>query len=237
MATLKLSRQCSGKPEIFYSLQGEGPNIGLPSVFLRLATCNLKCSWCDTKYTWDWTQYDYESEVIILDNSVIEKEITSFNCSRLIVTGGEPLLQQNALIPLLDSLSSKGIVSEIETNGTIVPSEEMVRLVSQWNISPKITNSSNSKKLRESPKALKAFNSLSNSYFKFVIAAPDDIDEVSNLTQMYGIPPGRTILMPEGVTPTDILSKGHWLSEICIRKGFRFSTRLHILIWGDKRGK
>ncbi len=237
MSTLKISRQSSGKPEIFYSFQGEGLNTGLPSVFLRLATCNLECSWCDTKYTWDWAQYDYESEVILLDNSVIEKEIISFNCSRLIVTGGEPLLQQNALIPLLDSLRSKGIESEIETNGTIKPSTEMVKLVSQWNISPKITNSSNSRRRRESPGAIKVFKTLTNSYFKFVIVAPSDIDEVCNLIQLHGIPADRTILMPEGITPTEILSKGRWLSEICISKGFRFSTRLHILTWGDERGR
>ena len=84
---LRISRQPSGEPEIFHSLQGEGVTASRPSVFLRLATCNLACSWCDTKYTWDWDSYDYEREVVSLSVSEVEERVMEFRCPRLVITG------------------------------------------------------------------------------------------------------------------------------------------------------
>ena len=106
---LKVSRMPSGEPEIFRSLQGEGITAGAPSVFLRLATCNLSCTWCDTKYTWDWERYDFKQEVVSLSSTEVEGRVVSFDCPRLVITGGEPLLQQKELAPLATSL--KGAAS------------------------------------------------------------------------------------------------------------------------------
>ena len=97
---LRVSRQKSGEPEIFYSLQGEGASIGVPTVFLRLATCNLTCTWCDTRYTWDWQGYDYDKEVMSLPVEDVEKRVLEFGCPRLVITGGEPMMQQKALASL-----------------------------------------------------------------------------------------------------------------------------------------
>ena len=96
---LRVSRQPSGEPEIFHSLQGEGVTAGRPSVFLRLATCNLACSWCDTKYTWDWDSYENEREVVSLFVSEVEERLLRFGCPRLVITGGEPLMQQTGPAP------------------------------------------------------------------------------------------------------------------------------------------
>ncbi len=112
--------------EIFYSVQGEGVNAGLPSVFLRLAVCNLQCSWCDTKYTWDWKQYDYNKEVHKMNAEQIKEQILKYGCRHIVITGGEPMLQQEELAGLLVSLKKVGFEAEIETNGTILPNDSMV---------------------------------------------------------------------------------------------------------------
>ena len=234
---LRVSRMPSGEPEIFHSLQGEGLTAGTPSVFLRLGMCNLTCVWCDTKYTWDWDSYDYEREVVSLSLEEVEERVLRFECPHLVITGGEPLMQQKALAPLALSLKSQGFYCEVETNGTLVPGPEMVEAVSQWNVSPKLDNSGNEPARREMPEALRVFRGLDTAYFKFVIVEPADVEEVSGLAGRYEIPSERVILMPEGVTRQAIESRGQWLAQACTERGFRFSTRLHILLWGDERGR
>ncbi len=234
---LKVSRKPSGEPEVFYSLQGEGATIGTPTVFLRLALCNLTCTWCDTRYTWDWKHYDFKREVLALPAEELERRIVEFGCPHLVITGGEPLMQQQKLAPLALSLRQRGFYIEVETNGTLAPSAAMVAAVSQWNVSPKLANSGNSPQRREVPQALAAFRDLSNSYFKFVLVEPADLEEVCRLVERYALPPQRTILMPEGTTPEAITARGKWVAQACAQRGFRFSTRLHILLWGDERGR
>ncbi len=234
---LRVSRQISGEPEVFYSLQGEGPTLGTPSVFLRLATCNLACRWCDTKYTWDWANHDYNREVISMDWRQVEERLLGYPCRNMVITGGEPLLQQEALAPLVGSVKRAGFRVEVETNGTIAPSPEMAEAIDQWNVSPKLSNSGNFKDRREVPGVLEAFRLLPGAYFKFVVVTPSDVDEVCALRDNYGLPPQRIILMPEGQNPDALRDRSQWLSEACIKEGFRFSTRLHILLWGDERGR
>jgi len=234
---LRVSRMPNGEPEIFRSIQGEGITAGTPSVFLRLATCNLACTWCDTKYTWDWERYDYDREVAILSEDDVEERVVSLECPHLVITGGEPLLQQKALAPLALSLKGRGFYCEVETNGTLPPEPDMVEAVSQWNISPKLANSGNDASRREVADSLHTFQKLSNAYFKLVVVERSDVDEVSDLVQRYDIPPERVLLMPEGTAPETIRTRGVWLAEACADRGFRFSTRLHILLWGDERGR
>jgi len=104
---LRVSKQPGGLPEIFHSLQGEGPTIGTATVFLRLATCNLACTWCDTKYTWDWDHYRYDDEVISMETSSVRDSILAFDCPHLVITGGEPLLQQRDLTGLVAVVESR----------------------------------------------------------------------------------------------------------------------------------
>src|SRR6266702_705266 len=196
--------------EIFCSVQGEGPNAGKKAVFLRMALCNLTCEWCDTKYTWDWKNYDYEKEVKERSNEQVKRELLSHGIRHLVLTGGEPLLQQHLLVPLLSSLKELGFFVEVETNCTISPLSELIALVDQWNISPKLENSGNSASVREKPETYIFFRQLSNAYFKYVVDAPEDLAEVQMLAEKYAIPVGRIILMPEARTREELATKGEW---------------------------
>lgn len=234
---LKVSRMPSAEPEIFRSIQGEGVSVGEPAVFLRLATCNLACTWCDTKYTWDWQQYDIKKDVMALSAEDAERRVTAFGCPRLVITGGEPLLQQDELAPLASSLKRSGFFIEVETNGTIAPSRTMTSAVAQWNVSPKLANSGNRPKRREVPEALQVFARLSHAYWKFVVVEPGDVDEACALAERYGVPTDRIVLMPEGTTRGVLRERGEWLARACAERGLRYSPRLHIELWGARRGR
>lgn len=234
---LKVSRQPSGEPEIFHSIQGEGVNAGTPAVFLRLALCNLTCTWCDTKYTWDWDNYEIKKELISLSEKEVIGRILRFNRPHLIITGGEPMLQQKELAVLTTSLIHQGFYCELETNGTISPSPTMINNISQWNVSPKTTGSGNKRGKREVTRAINAFRELNNVYFKFVIESREDIKEVTQLVNSYDISSNRVILMPEGTTSQILQERGKWIADVCKEQGYLFSTRLHIMLWGDNRGR
>ena len=147
------------------------------------------------------------------------------------------MLQQRHLAPLALSLKTRGFVIEVETNGTVAPSQVMADAVSQWNVSPKTESSGNPAGRREVPEALRSFRDLGNAYFKFVVVEESDVADVRAFVERYGLPEERVILMPEGTTPEALRERGQWLAEACARLGFRYSTRLHILLWGDQRGR
>ena len=234
---LKVSRRSGGEPEIFHSIQGEGVSMGVPSVFLRLATCNLTCGWCDTKYTWDWRNFDYQTEVMELAGDEIQRGVMAFDCRHVVITGGEPMLQQADLAPLVEALAADGYTFEVETNGTIIPDPGMLRHIGQWNVSPKLRTSGNTQEQREIPQALETFARLPEAYFKFVVTGESDVEEVCALRDRYNLTPDRVLLMPEGRTKHALEKKDSWLPEACVKHGFRFTTRLHILLWGDERGR
>ncbi len=233
---LKVSKFTDSKPEIFYSIQGEGIYTGKPAIFLRLALCNLACVWCDTKYTWDWTQYDSKDLVKEMSQEEVEQEFLRYDCKYLVVTGGEPMLQQLQLVPLLKNLKDKKFYIEIETNGTIVPISKMVDLVDHWSVSPKLDNSGNSLSLREVAEAYKIYRMLPNSHFKYVIENEDDFAELRTILSKYNLDRDKVILMPEARNIEELVQKSRWLVGLCKEYGFSFSTRLQILLWGDKRG-
>jgi 7-carboxy-7-deazaguanine synthase len=233
---LKVSRQPDGRPEIFHSVQGEGVNIGKPAVFMRLGLCNLACTWCDTKYTWDWERYESQQQIMEMSLEEAEREILGHNCKYLIVTGGEPMIQQRQLISLLERLKDKGFHIETETNGTIVPAPELVNLIDDWSVSPKLANSGNPASLREVPEAYRFFSHLPSCHFKYVIQNEDDFAEVQSVMQKFKLAPERIILMPEAQNMEILLQRSRWLVELCRSHGYLFSTRLQILLWGNRRG-
>jgi 7-cyano-7-deazaguanosine (preQ0) biosynthesis protein QueE len=234
---LKVSRKPDGHPEIFCSVQGEGVKIGKPAVFLRLGLCNLKCTWCDTKYTWDWKTYEPKEQLVEMPLEDVEQEILRHNRRYLVVTGGEPMIQQDRLIPLLEHLESSGFFIEVETNGTIAPDQRLLNLVDHWSVSPKLQNSGNSQSLREVPECYRLFAGITSSHFKYVIQSEDDFKEVQTLADKYDLVPEKIILMPEAQSRKDLLDRSRWLVELCKAQGYMFSTRLHILLWGNERGK
>ncbi len=222
--------------EVFCSIQGEGHNAGKKAVFLRMALCNLACEWCDTKYTWDWKNYEYEKEVKEMSSEQIKADLLKYQVQHLVLTGGEPLLQQHQILSLLESLKEMGFFIEVETNGTIIPTEKIVQLVDQWNVSPKLENSANSGFSRERPEVYNFFRQLPNASFKYVIRAPEDLNEVRKLAERYNIPRSQILLMPEARTKEDLARRTTWLKDISSDLGYSFSTRLQIELWGDKRG-
>ena len=220
--------------EIFESVQGEGVSLGVPSVFLRLAHCNLRCGWCDTKYTWDWHTYDIRKEVheYSLDQTV--DTLQRLRPRNLVVTGGEPLLQQTALVSLLRRL--EGWTSEVETAGTLVPDTQLTAIITRWNVSPKLDNSGNPTDKRLRPEALRAFAALPNASFKFVLTAASDLAEVSDLIARFNLPSERVMLMPEATEAGRLNALAQDLVEACMQHGYRLSYRLHVALWGDERG-
>ena len=147
------------------------------------------------------------------------------------------MLQQAGLTPLVESLAEEGYSFEVETNGTIVPEPAMLRHIGQWNVSPKLRTSGNPSAGSQLPSVLEVFAGLDGAYFKFVVTGEADVDEVCALRDRYGLEPDRVLLMPEGRTPDALAKKSAWLSEACVKNGFRFTTRLHIILWGDERGR
>lgn len=236
-----MSRLENGEPEVFASIQGEGISAGVPSVFVRLAECNLRCDFCDTRYTWDWSQFDKAKETIeVSEDAVLARvlELAGTTTRNVVITGGEPLLQQHHLVELIAALRERGFDVEIETNGAIEPEAGLHDLVSRWNVSPKLENSGNKKSARLRSGPLTWFAAARNASFKFVVAAQSDLDEVQEIVKQFGIPNGRVILMPEGQDPKTITARGAWLAELAASRGYRFSTRLHVLLWGGtERGR
>ena len=173
-----LSRMQSGEPEIFATVQGEGSSAGVPSVFVRLAECNLRCGWCDTKYTWDWANHDKKSGTVELSLDDVAARTLSASgegVRNAVFTGGEPLLQQDELVLLAERLRERGFRVEVETNGTVLPTEAMAAVVDQWNVSPKLASSGNAERARHRPSVLEWFAARPNAQFKFVMTSDDDV--------------------------------------------------------------
>lgn len=233
--SLLLSRMASGDPEIFSSVQGEGVSAGVASTFVRLATCNLRCSWCDTAYTWDWTRFDRAEQTMEWPIEAILADALGRAPRNVVITGGEPLIQRGHLLPFTAALKDAGMRIEVETNGTISPGS-LLPNVDQWNVSPKLRHAGNEglDRLPEGP--LREFAACPQAYFKFVVQEERDLAEVEALRERFAIPAGRVVLMPEGTTAAALNARSPWIAETCAGRGYRFSSRLHILIWGDKRG-
>ena len=195
---------------------------------------------CDTKYTWEWDKFDKAKETIELSPPEISQAVVerAGGARTVIFTGGEPLLQQAALEAAADALAKRGFRIEIETNGTITPTDKLASIVTQWNVSPKLANSRNKRTARLRLGPLAWFASSPRAQFKFVVQTPEDLDEVDALVSSS--PPlarDRVTLMPEGTSPEALQQRSAWLAEECARKGYRFSTRLHVLLWGSERGR
>ena len=222
--------------EIFKSIQGEGPNFGKPAIFLRTAQCNLKCTWCDTKYTWDWENYDYAKEVKEMTIEEIKEQILDLEIKHLVITGGEPLLQQDDLADLLSFLKPDFYV-EIETNCTILPNKMLTDLVDQWNVSPKTENSGNPLELYENNECYYFFANQENCFFKYVVEDESDIPEIKKFVTKYNIPENHVQLMTQASTKEEISAREKSISELAKTNNFLFSPRLHVAMWGAQRGK
>ena len=222
--------------EIFESIQGEGTNAGKPAVFLRTAECNLKCTWCDTKFTWDWKNFDYAKEVKEISIEEIRRELEQFSNRHLVITGGEPLMQQDDLAELLTFLKPEFYV-EIETNGTILPNNALSALVDQWNVSPKTSNSGNPLELCDVNESYTFFSKQKNCYFKYVIESERDLIEISTLIEKYDLKKDHVLLMTQASTKEEMNVREKTVFFMSKKNNLGFSPRMHVSKWGNQRGK
>ena len=243
--SLILATTTPGEPEIFASLQGEGPSQGKPCAFVRLSRCNLACHWCDTAYTWRFTGdrrphrsgeiFDRKANQVTLVEEDVARRIAALGQPRLVVTGGEPLLQAPALARML-ALLPEGVAVEVETNGTVVPPPALDAMVGQYNVSPKLTHSGNPAELALVPASLAHWAGEPRAAFKFVIAEPADVAEVLMLAERHAIPRERIWLMAEGTDSATLHRREAWLAQLCLESRLTLSKRLHIELFGDTRG-
>jgi len=209
--------------EIFYSVQGEGKNVGKPIVFIRTGGCNLRCSFCDSKYAFKGEEWSI---------SKIMDEVKKYSsCRSVCLTGGEPLLQKD-FEDLIFELYNAGYDAEIETNGTILRPRITCGIALQWNVSPKLSNSGHSFSESINERALQSFNH--SALFKFVIPNSEIFDEAQELISRLRLT--NVYLMPEGRDDLTLKKTAKWLVEKCKQYNYRFSPRLHVWLWGDERG-
>jgi len=252
--------------EIFHSLQGEGNTMGKPSVFCRFQTCNLLCgnpqaedfknrtqkeieasqgedaTWtCDTIATWmDGDQSTTRELGEHLFTTYTEKFL---NGSQLVLTGGEPTLQQSEfpeLIGYLQNRLSENIRVEVETNSTILPEPETIKYVDQFNVSPKLSNSGMSKNRRVKIDPLNKLVGLSyqdRAIFKFVVTHEKDIAEIfGTFINVFDIPKDKIWLMPGCTTREQFEKVSPLVADLCGEYGFHFSSRLQINLWNKTTG-
>jgi organic radical activating enzyme len=229
--------------EIFSSIQGEGYTLS-PSVFIRFSGCNLYCKWCDTKYSWS-NGTEMSVEEIIEKAGRVRK-----GCNNVVLTGGEPLLQdREELGRLIQELVACGFDRiEVETNGTqhplclTYPGFLCSHVRVSYNISPKLSNSGVEERKRIRYDILKEFLRLPGNFFilKFVVNDEKDVEEVEEIVKKLSsyapLSKSRIFLMPEGKNREEILMKARWLWGKCIEKGWNYSPREHILVWDNKKG-
>lgn len=244
---MKLARLGEG-PEIFCSLQGEGKNVGAPSVFVRLSRCNLYCRWCDTPYTWNWStttftheggrKFEAAEQTIELDVAEVVRSVQRWPCRRVVLTGGEPLLQARDCARLAAALcaADPAYVFEVETNGTLVPPPELDALLSQYTVSTKLSSSGVEESLRLRPEALTFFARSAKSVFKLVVGSAEEVAEAAALVGQHGVAPDRVWLMPQASSAAALDALGPLVAASCLEHGFRFSDRLHIRLFGNRPG-
>jgi 7-carboxy-7-deazaguanine synthase len=222
--------------EIFYSIQGEGMLAGVPSVFVRTSGCNLRCVWCDTPHT-SWSPEGTDMTVAEIREAVLQ-----YPAKHAVITGGEPMIAPD-IIRLTESIRQLPRHVTVETAGTVYHPVACDLM----SISPKLENSTplereggkwapQHDRLRYRPEILKQLMTEYEYQLKFVVASPDDMNEIAKILADVSADRSRVVLMPEGTTPEAIRDRASWLTEICKREGFRYSPRLHIDLWGNRRG-
>jgi len=201
--------------EIFPAIQGEGKELGMPTVFLRLSGCNLSCSFCDTPYHTEGKEMSLEE---------VFQEIEKYKIKHVTVSGGEPTLQDREVHKLImEFLEVKYDVS-LESNGVIATHAGYSNIT----ISPK--------KQKINIKVLKEYAKYPNVTFKFVYESNDD-EWWLNVINDANINLEKVYIMPEGATRTEQIDKMPEVIKYCLEKGFKFSPRLHVLVFDDERGK
>jgi organic radical activating enzyme len=224
------------------TIQGEGPFAGQPAVFVRFMGCNLSCSWCDTPYTWDATRFNLTAERTSMPAGLIalKAESCGINSKIVILTGGEPLLQQDkpGWRRLLESLEHAGKHAHLETNGTIAPNQTTMAHMSAIVVSPKLDNAGDHRG-HQDPALHPGWMEVAGFrwvYLKFVCQTPADVAYCAEYAAEIGWPRERVWVMPEGVTAVELAERWPAIAAAAARHCVNASHRLHVLAWGTERG-
>jgi len=226
--------------EMFYSLQGEGELTGMPSLFIRTSGCNLRCAWCDTPYA-SWNPEGQQRTV-----AEIIAVAQSHPAARHVVwTGGEPMIAKD-IRDLAAELRARGYHITIETAATVPPDGIACDLAS---LSPKLLNSApdssehavwrkRHEATRWQPDVVRAWIDRYPFQFKFVVSRREDIEELEHMLSALkrDIPRHKVLLMPEGTSLEKMRERAGWVGEMCKDRGYRYAHRLHIELYGNRRG-
>lgn len=239
--------------EIFVTLQGEGPSTGQRAMFIRLGGCNQHCRWCDTPYTWVFDerhvkmhqsgkQFSPSQELRRVQLINLASQILDADCPLIVITGGEPMLQAETLAALISAVNEnlRRCRFEIETAGTVSPAPLAMFENVRFNVSPKLASSGNELELRRKVPVLKELDRHPGTAFKFVIVQEtieEDLAEIVELQKLVGMEDDTIWLMPQGKDKYEILRAMPSLSELALERSWSLSTRLHVLLWGDERGR
>jgi len=245
------------------TFQGEGRFIGQPAIFLRLGVCNLSCGFCDTKYTWDFKNYPIDKYIKrMYINEVYQNilDVSQEKIKRLVITGGEPMLQVAKVIKLIGHLPVDWTY-EIETAGTVpfiesdwinnetgLGNPDNFRVPNiHFNVSPKLENSGNDFAKAIDFEVLDSYvnpNKFNMGYgsnysadFKFIVGHPIDMIQVKMVVEELNIIPSRVFISPMGITSKDIIAITNLIADMVIESGWNLTTRLHILAWENERGR
>jgi organic radical activating enzyme len=223
------------------TFQGEGPSLGQRAGFVRLGRCNLDCgkgpgaTWaCDTPYTWDWDRYDPAAELRPVAVAALVDKLSTMHVDLVVVTGGEPLLQQRRLLPFLSAAERRWAI-EVETNGTIPPLPELGAVVSRFNVSPKLPGSGVPPERALRPDALGALRQTGRAIFKFVVTDPRELEDVAEVATTHQLAP--IWIMPGGTTASAVLATARALADPVLERGWHLTTRLQILLWDNQRSR
>ncbi|WP_329309269.1 7-carboxy-7-deazaguanine synthase QueE [Streptomyces microflavus] len=217
------------------TFQGEGPSCGHPAVFIRLSRCNLICTSCDTKETWDWSQFDPREVSTSQFVSDLVAWVLQSPVELVVITGGEPLLQQRNLVPLVRRLLEEGRRVEFETNGTVLPDPTLLIDGVRFNVSPKLASFGMDEAKSIAPSVLRAFADSRRAVFKFVASSVADIDRIAELVDEHGLAP--VWVMPEGTTAEAVTSTTRELADAVAARHWHLTTRLHVLAFAEPKGR
>ncbi len=224
--------------ELFQSIQGEGKLVGVPSVFVRASGCNLRCTWCDTPHA----SWEPEGEDVAVQEIVLQAE--AFKTRHVVLTGGEPMIMTD-IAQLARALKASGHHITIETAATVFKSLPL----DLASLSPKLLNSTPwdreggkfaaaHERQRINVAVIQQFIDSSPDFqLKFVVSDEQDLAEIhSLLDRLQHWQPSDVLLMPEGIDAAVLDRRAEWVSGICKRTGFRYCPRLHVYLYGHKRG-
>lgn len=215
------------------TVHAQGPSAGRRCSVIQIGGCNLSCSWCDSAFTWDTARYDLSREVGYWPIAEVVEHAMASRPRLVVISGGEPLLQQNSAgwALLLDSLA--GVEIGVETNGTQPPTETTLNRVSWVTVSPKLAHSGDPAWARINGDVLVQWGKCAQNFdidFSFAVRDVSDVTTVGTLVTIHGLPAERVWIIPEGTTAATSIDRLNDVSEAALTAGFNLSTRLSALV-------